>query len=234
MTQITERPAERTTTGVTLPAQRLLAETERVIREIKSTDVEEGAALLGQLALLVTDPEADRPATAALFYRNNSGGRDTLGNLFYGGSGENDENGPIIAPSTSRVMNLGYRTALNSLHAALDSLFPAETSTLNEKRDFWEDVKTHLPSGQAMNDGQVSEVTSADLNTVLKAKYGRCNRRNLTAYTDAGDALNFVLFQPRTTEGTQLEIRSSLALNGEMPPIGAFSLRTLNGVVHFV
>lgn len=232
MTQITERPAQRTTSVIT-PAQRLLAEGDRLIRSLKGTGVERSAELVAELALLVSDPEADRAATTALFYRNNAGGRDTLGTLFYGEETE-DSDGPMVAPPASRVANLAYRTALNSLHAALNHLIPADTASLDEKRDFWEDVKSHLAPGQAMDDGQVSEVTSLDLNTVLKDYYGAAVTRKLTAYTDSPESLNFVLFQPRTVENTKLEIRASFRLNGEEPPVGAFSLRTINGVVHFV
>jgi hypothetical protein len=85
-----------------------------------------------------------------------------------------------------------------------------------------------------MDDEQVSEVTAADLNTVLKDYYGAGRVKKLTAYTDSPESLNFVLFNPRTVENSKLEIRASFRLNGEEPPVGAFSLRTMNGVVHFV
>lgn len=228
MTQLTERPAPKSA-----PTPTLLEATNAVILAMKDSDTETGAALLTKLTLLLSDPEADRPATTALFYRNNAGGRDTLGTLFYG-MDEDKEDGPMIAPPASRVQNLAYRNALISLHAALAALIPADTASLDEKRDFWEDVKLHLAPGQAMDDGQVSEVTSADLNTVLKAHYGAGRVKKLKAYTDSPESLNFVLFQPRTVENTKLEIRDSFRLNGEEPPVGAFSLRTMNGVVHFV
>lgn len=232
MTQIIERPAERTTSVIT-PAQRLLAEGSLLIRSLKGSSIERSVELIAELALLVSDPEADRAATTALFYKGNAGGRDTLGTLFYGDESDNSD-GPMVAPPASRVANLAYRTALNSLHAALKVIIPADTAPLDEKRDFWEDVKSHLDPGQAMDDGQVSEVTAADLNTVLKDYYGAAVTRKLAAYTDSPESLNFVLFQPRTVEGTKLEIRSSFRLNGAEPPVGAFSLRTMNGVVHFV
>jgi hypothetical protein len=232
MTQIIERPAQRTP-SVTTPAQRLLAEGTRLISSLKGTSVERSAELVAELSLLVSDPESDRAATMALFYRNNAGGRDTLGTLFYGEEAE-DSDGPMVAPPASRVANLAYRTALNSLHAALSHLVPAGAASLDEKRDFWENVKTHLAPGQAMDDEQVSEVTAADLNTVLKDYYGAGRVKKLTAYTDSPESLNFVLFNPRTVENSKLEIRASFRLNGEEPPVGAFSLRTMNGVVHFV
>jgi hypothetical protein len=232
MTQITERPAVQTT-GVITSSQPLLEEINATILAMRSSDTETGANLLAKLSLLLSDPEADRPATTALFYRNNAGGRDTLGTLFYG-MDEDDADGPMVAPPTSRVQNLAYRTALISLHAALDALIPADAASLDEKRDFWEDVKSHLEPGQAVDDGQVSEVTSADLNTVLKGYYGAARLKKLKAYTDFPESLNFALFNPRTVENTKLEIRASFRLNGEEPPLGAFSLRTMNGVVHFV
>lgn len=228
MTQITERPV-----GTASPMPNLLEASASLISAMKTSDIPTGADLLGQLALLISDPHADKAATTALFYRDNAGGRDTLGTLFYGAD-EDSADGPMVAPPASRVGNLAYRTALNSLHAALNALIPSDNSSLDEKRDFWEDVKSHLAPGQAMDDGQVSEVTSLDLNTVLKAYYGAGRPKKLKAYTDSPESLNFVLFDPRTVENTKLEIRDSMRLNGEEPPVGAFSLRTMNGVVHFV
>lgn len=233
MTQITDRPTEQTT-GVIASTQPLLEEINFAIRAMRGSDIEGGAALLERIALLLSDPHADKAATTALFYRNNSGGRDTLNALFYGETGDSDDTGPIVAPPASRVQNLGYRTALNKLHAALNALIPADTALLTEKRDFWEDVKSHLAPGQTMDDGQVSEVTAADLNTVLKAHYGAARVQKLKAYTDYPESLNFTLFNPRTVENTKLEIRASFRLNGEEPPVGAFSLRTMNGTVHFI
>lgn len=233
MTQITERPAERAT-GFTVSTHSLLEETSTAIRAMRGSDSESGAALLDRITLLLSDPYADKAATVALFFLNNSGGRDTLNSLFYGESDEASDNGPIVAPTTARVQNLQYRTSLNKLHAALNALIPDDYSSLDEKRDFWESVKAHLPAGQPMDDGQVSEVTAADLNTVLKAHYGAGRVRKLTAFTDVPEHLNFVLFNPRTVEHTKLEIRASFKLFGEEPPVSAFSLRTMNGVVHFV
>jgi len=233
MTQITERPAGQVAASDS-SSQCLLAEIDSTIRSMKTSDTGTGAELLTKLALLVSDPYADRAAVTALFYRGNAGGRDTLGSLFYGFSDTVDDDDPIVAPSTSRVQNVAYRTGMNKLLAALNAVIPAENAPLAEKRSFWEGVKTHLAPGQMMNDGQVSEVTSADLNTVLKSYYGVNRAKGLKAFTDSPEALNFVLFNPRTVEGTKLEIRSSFRLNGEEPPVGAFSLRTMNGIIHFV
>lgn len=233
MTQITERPAERTTSS-TSSNQPLLDETSTAIRAMRCSDTEGGAALLDKIALLLSDPYADKAATVALFFLNNSGGRDTLNTLFYGESDEAGDNGPIVAPPTARVQNLQYRTSLIKLHAALNALIPDDSAPLDEKRNFWEGVKSHLPAGQAMDDGQVSEVTAADLNTVLKEHYGADRVRKLKAFTDVPEHLNFALFNPRTVENTKLEIRASFRLFGEEPPVAAFSLRTMNGVVHFV
>lgn len=232
MTQITEHPAA-STTGTAAPLQPLLDEIDSTIKAMRHTSNEAGAELLVKLSLLLVDPELDRTAAMALFYRGNAGGRDTLGTLFYGPETDPTD-GPMVAPPASRVQNLDYRNALISLHTALNALVPAENASLDEKRDFWEGVKSHLAPGQAMDDGQVADVTSADLNTVLKAYYGAGRVKKLIAYTDHPESLNFTLFNPCTVEGTKLEVRSSFRLNGEEPPVGAFSLRTMNGVVHFI
>lgn len=229
MTQITDRPAATTSTSA-----RLLKETEKLIRSLHGTTIEESVDLLGQLSLLLSDPEVNRPSTIALFHRNNSSGRDTLGHLFYGSREDDSEETGPVAPVGSRVANAAYRLALDLVRDSLNKLIPAENAPLSVKRDFWEDVKTNLKSGDRIDDSQAQEVTAADLNTVLKELYGRATARKLTAYTDSPESLNYVLFAPVTTEGTKLEIRASFKLNGELPPAGVVSLRTLHGVVHLI